>query len=91
MDKKIITFEKEIKERKKSENYDNSIFQQNKQIEFVNKLFQNIDFDEKKICIKDNVIEDNVTIKKYQKKIENVKNEKIKKSLIELTKVFKEK
>ena len=46
MDKKIITFEKEIKERKKSENYDNSIFQQNKQIEFVNKLFQNIDFDE---------------------------------------------
>ena len=47
--------------------------------------------DEKKICIKDNVIEDNVTIKKYQKKIENVKNEKIKKSLIELTKVFKEK
>ena len=51
MDKKIITFEKEIKERKKSENYDNSIFQQNKQIEFINKLFQNIDFDEKKICI----------------------------------------
>ena len=47
--------------------------------------------DEKKICIKDNVIEDNVTIKKYQKKIENVKNEKFKKSLIELTKVFKEK
>jgi hypothetical protein len=51
MDKKIITFQKEIKERKKSENYDNSIFEQNKQIEFINKLFQNIDFDEKKICI----------------------------------------
>ena len=51
MDKKIITFEKEIKERKKSENYNNSIFQQNKQIEFINKLFQNIEFDEKKICI----------------------------------------
>ena len=51
MDKKIITFQKEIKERKKSENYDNSIFEQNKQIEFINKLFQNIDFNEKKICI----------------------------------------
>ena len=51
MDKKIITFQKEIKERKKSENYDNSIFEQNKQVEFINKLFQNIDFDEKKICI----------------------------------------
>lgn len=51
MDKKIISFEKEIKERKKSENYNNSIFQQNKQIEFINKLFQNIEFDEKKICI----------------------------------------
>ena len=36
-------------------------------------------------------IEKNVTINKYQKKIDNVKNEKIKKSLVELTKVFKEK
>ena len=35
--------------------------------------------------------EKNVTKKKYQKKINNVKNEKIKKSLIELSKVFKEK
>ena len=33
----------------------------------------------------------NVTNNKYQKKINSVKNEKIKKSLIELTKVFKEK
>jgi len=33
----------------------------------------------------------NVTNKKYQKKINDVKNEKIKKSLIELTKVFKQK
>ena len=33
----------------------------------------------------------NVANNKYQKKISNVKNEKIKKSLIELTKVFKEK
>ena len=34
---------------------------------------------------------DNVTIKKYQNKINNIKNDKIKKSLIELTKVFKQK
>ena len=33
----------------------------------------------------------NVAISKYQDKIKNVKNEKIKKSLIELTKVFREK
>ena len=35
--------------------------------------------------------EQNVTIKKYQNKILNIKNDKIKKSLIELTKVFKQK
>ena len=35
--------------------------------------------------------EKNVTKNKYQSKIDNVKNEKIKKSLLELTKVFKEK
>ena len=33
----------------------------------------------------------NVTIKKYQNKIKDIKNDKIKKSLIELTKVFKKK
>ena len=33
----------------------------------------------------------NVTINKYKSRINDVKNEKIKKSLIELTKVFKEK
>ncbi len=33
----------------------------------------------------------NVTIKKYQTKINSIKNDKIKKSLIELTKVFKQK
>jgi hypothetical protein len=33
----------------------------------------------------------NVAINKYQNKINDVKNDKIKKSLIELTKVFKEK
>ena len=32
---------------------------------------------------------ENVAIKKYQNKINNVKNDKIKKSLIELAKVFK--
>ena len=47
--------------------------------------------DEKKIIPEENNLEGNVTIKKYQKKINDVKNEKIKKSLIELTKVFKEK
>ena len=36
-------------------------------------------------------IEKNVTFMKYQNKINNVKNDKIKKSLIELTKVFKQK
>jgi hypothetical protein len=38
-----------------------------------------------------NVHQENVTINKYQNKINNVKNDKIKKSLIELTKVFREK
>ncbi len=33
--------------------------------------------------------EKNVTIKKYQKKINDIKNDKLKKSLLELTKVFK--
>ena len=35
--------------------------------------------------------EKNVTIKKYQNKIKEIKNDKIKKSLMELTKVFKKK
>ncbi len=47
--------------------------------------------DEKKINLKENDLKENVTNKKYQKKINGVKNEKIKKSLLELTKVFKEK
>ena len=45
--------------------------------------------EEKKILFKRNNQEKNVTNNKYQKKINDVKNEKIKKSLIELTKVFK--
>ena len=47
--------------------------------------------DEKKILSKENGTVENATNKKYQKKINDVKNEKIKKSLLELTKVFKEK
>ena len=47
--------------------------------------------DEQKIFSKDDKNHKNVTFNKYQNKINNVKNEKIKKSLIELTKVFKEK
>ncbi len=35
--------------------------------------------------------EKNVTIKKYQNKINSIKNDKIKKSLLELTKVYKQK
>ena len=44
---------------------------------------------EKKIIFKEDDINLDVTNKKYEKKINDVKNEKIKKSLIELTKVFK--
>ena len=47
--------------------------------------------DENGIFSKENQKEKNVTNNKYQKKIDNVKNEKIKKSLHELIKVFKEK
>ena len=47
--------------------------------------------DEKNIYLKEDDQFDNVTNKKYQKKINDVKNEKIRKSLLELTKVFKQK
>ena len=47
--------------------------------------------DENKILIEEGDPKENVTNMKYQKKIFDVKNEKIKKSLLELTKVFKEK
>ena len=47
--------------------------------------------DEKKISSQDEKIRENVTINKFQKKINDVKNEKIKKSLLELTKVFRKK
>ena len=47
--------------------------------------------DQKKISTKSDDNKENVTNNKYKKKINDVKNEKIKKSLLELTKVFKEK
>ena len=47
--------------------------------------------DEQKIFVKKGTNQENVTINKYQSKINDVKNDKIKKSLIELTRVFKEK
>ena len=47
--------------------------------------------DEQKNFSKEETIQENVAINKYQSKINDVKNDKIKKSLIELTKVFKEK
>ena len=47
--------------------------------------------DEQKIFSKKEFYKETVSINKYQNKINDVKNDKIKKSLIELTKVFKEK
>ena len=47
--------------------------------------------DEQKIFLKNTNDHKNVAINKYQNKINDVKNDKIKKSLIELTRVFKEK
>ena len=47
--------------------------------------------DERKIIIEKNDLNLNVTNNKFKDKISNVKNEKIKKSLLELTKVFREK
>ena len=50
-----------------------------------------ISFDDEKKNLRENILEENVTNYKFKKKIKDVKNEKIKKSLYELTKVFKEK
>ena len=47
--------------------------------------------DENEIVSKANDKKENVTNNKFQKKINDVKNEKIRNSLLELTKVFKEK
>jgi len=46
--------------------------------------------DHQKISLENDKKTKNVAINKYKNKIDNVKNEKIKKSLIELTKLFKE-
>ena len=43
----------------------------------------------KEIILKENDLGKSETINKFQKKVNDVKNEKIKKSLLELTKVFK--
>jgi hypothetical protein len=47
--------------------------------------------DEQKVSPKIEIQEKNVTINRYKDKISSVKNEKIKKSLLELTKLFREK
>ena len=47
--------------------------------------------DEQKVSPKLEINEKNVTINRYKDKISDVKNEKIKQSLLELTKVFKKK
>ena len=47
--------------------------------------------DEQKVSPKLEINEKNVTINRYKDKISHVKNEKIKQSLLELTKVFKKK
>ena len=58
----------------------------------VVKKLKFISFDNEQIKLnKENNEDQSVTINKFQNKINAVKNEKIKKSLIELTKVFKEK
>ena len=51
-----------------------------------------ISFDsDKKETSNDTNIKNNVTIKKYQNKINDIKNDKLKKSLIELARVFRQK
>ena len=51
-----------------------------------------VSFDnDKKTRVSENCMKKNVTNKKYQNQINSIKNDKIKNSLIELTKVFKQK
>ena len=47
--------------------------------------------DQQEISVENKKNTKNVAINKYKSRLNDVKNEKIKKSLIELTKVFKEK
>ena len=62
---------------------------------FGNTVIERIKFitfeEERKQVINDKIEKKAVTRKTFHKKIESVRNEKIKKSLIELTKVFREK
>ena len=62
---------------------------------FGNSVVEKLKFtsfsDEKKVPSEEVKLKENVTNNKYKNKINNVKNEKIKKSLLELTRVFKEK
>ena len=62
---------------------------------FGNSVVEKLKFisfdDEQQIFATPNNNQENVAIDKYQDKINNIKNDKIKKSLIELTKVFKNK
>ncbi len=62
---------------------------------FGNTVVEKIKFmsfeEELKISKDDKILKKNVAKNKYEKKINDVKNEKIKRSLLELTKVFKEK
>ena len=62
---------------------------------FGHKVVEKLKFisfdDQQKIISNDVYDRENAAIKKYHNKINDVKNDKIKKSLIELTKVFKEK
>ena len=58
----------------------------------VVKKMKFISFDDDKLALATNINKKtNVTIRKYEKKINSINNEKIKKSLMELTKVFKQK
>ena len=50
-----------------------------------------MNFEEEEKISKENAFKENVTNNKFQIKINDVKNEKIKKSLLELTKVFTKK
>jgi hypothetical protein len=61
---------------------------------FANSVVERIkftSFNDEKLIKKENESKNYVTKNKFQHKIKNIKNEKIKKSLIELTKVFKQK
>ena len=68
-------------------------------IEKINSFFgydavQNIkqvSFDQKNEVYKEKLYEKDVTKNKYKKQISNIKNEKVKNSLIELSKVYKKK